>query len=270
MSLSPSRRPPTCSRPVCGSAPRPAPRPVPARASGTPNRRSPAPPASGTGGGSHERSGALLPAMGRSRRHLGTARRSAGHAPRQPDLDERRGVRQQHGPRVGHGPGDGTRRCERARTTTGHPHRPGARHPLLRVELSRARRVRRAGAALAVHTGLGRRRPAAPVAVPRRRPGRARRADRPARHRPAAGAADRTAGATRDRAARPGRLVGVGARPGRAHGRLGAHRGPRWRPRAQPVTPHVRPAARPADRLHRVRRADVRGRSTIRAGRRPS
>ncbi len=53
-------------------------------------------------------------------------------------------------------------------------------------------------------------------------------------------------------------------------GRLGAHRGPRWRPRAQPVTPHVRPAARPADRLRRLRRADVRGRSTIRAGRRPS
>ena len=121
-------------------------------------RRRPAP--DRTGGGSHERSGATrLPAVGRPRRH---ARHGPpiepGTPPCQPDLDERRGVRQRHRPGVGHGPGDGTRRCDGARPATGHPHRPGARHPLLRVQLPRARRVRRAGAAVAVHARLGRRR----------------------------------------------------------------------------------------------------------------
>ena len=113
---------------------------------------------------------------------------------------------------------------------------PAAEQPSVRVQLPRARRVRRAGAAVAVHARLGVGRTAAALAVPRRRRRRARRPARPTRRAsqlpvlrigpPAT---------TRDRAPRPGRLVGVGACPGRAR-RHGAA------PRSPPRSAATRPA----------------------------
>ena len=97
-----------------------------------------------------------------------------------------------------------------------------------------ARRVRRAGAAVAVHAGLGGRRTAAALAVPRRRGGRAGRPARPARDGTAARAADRAAGTPEHRAARPGRLLGVGAcarsHPRRRAARPSARRSAATRP----------------------------------------
>ena len=154
-------------------------------------------------------------------------------------------------------------RRHRPRPDGDRAHDPPAWLHERRAELPGRGRLRPTRAAVAVHAGrrpgLG---PPAAVAGPRRRPRPARRLGHRAERRHPAAAGDRVR--RRRRAARPRRLVGLGARPAARRGRRqlgGGRRGSaRGSPRPQRVAPGLPATARAGRRLDRVSRPGLRRR----------